>query len=122
MLNPNLKELRARYVYKGETKEHWSVLTTEEGPLEGDCEDYALTALWYVANRSWFRFWWLQVTGQACIWQANFKRVPGAGHAVLWVRGCGYTDSYYQDWQPSTPHRKIFPYIAPFVALKLLVT
>lgn len=122
MLNLNLKEFRDRYVYKGESKEHWSVLTADQGPLEGDCEDYALTALWYVAGRSWFRFWLLQVTGQACIWHTNFRSIPDTGHAVLWVRGRGWTDSYFQDWQTSTPHRKLFPYIAPFVALKLLVT
>lgn len=116
-----LTDLHVRYRYVPDrTRDRWTVLTAPEGPLEGDCEDYALTALWHVAGCSWARFWWLVITFQAVIWFARFE-TNGQGHAVLWVRGRGWTDSFYQFWAPRTRHSRVFPYLAPFLALVMIV-
>ena len=36
-------------------KDHWKVM--KKPPYEGDCEDYSLTMLYLISEKSWFKFW-----------------------------------------------------------------
>ena len=118
-MSGDLSDLRARYVYTADKADRWTLLDAPEGPLRGDCEDYALTALWICAGRSWWRLWWLVLTCQAMLWWTKFHG-DGEPHVMLWVRGHGWTDSYYRDWSAKPHHPKRWPYAAPLLALVLI--
>ena len=115
-----IADLRLRFVYRAETRDRWTLLTAPTGPLTGDCDDYALTALWLCAGRSWWRLWWLVISCQAMLW---LTRVHGTGdlHIMAWVRGRGWTDNVHPDWSQTPHHPRWVPYLAPFMALALLL-
>ena len=109
--------LNARFREKRERGDSWRILRAP-GPIEGDCEDYALTLIWLLAGRSLWRFWWGLLSLRYVLW---FCRVGGEGHMVLWVRGHGWTDNltrHFAEHLPKT-HRRKWPYLVPTIALKL---
>lgn len=85
-----------------------------------DCDGFALTLLYTLADKKLWRFWWLLVTFQACFWHVTTAR--GAGHLVLWYRGM-WADNTMSDWYVTSdmPHTRRFPWPWPAVALKLLI-
>ena len=117
-MNP-LTDLHTRYVYVRDLNDRWTLLDKPTGPLMGDCEDWAYTVLWLCAGKSWGRFWWLVCTFQAVLWWTKFHGTGGP-HVMLWVRGKGWTDSYYREWSATPKHPKKRPYVAPWLALVLL--
>ena len=92
-----LTDLRARYVYTRDKRDRWTLLSAPTGPLRGDCEDWAYTALWLCAGGSWRRFWGMIWRREAELWWTKFHGT-GEAHVMLFVRGRGWTDSYYQEW------------------------
>lgn len=116
MLDDPIADLRARFIWTADKRDHWTLLDAPTGPLRGDCEDYALTALWLCAGRSWGRLWWMICTFQAMLWWTRFN---GGGHIILWVRGRGWTDSAYRGWSKWAVHRLWFPYLVPILILAL---
>jgi hypothetical protein len=116
-----LEDLNARFVWTADKRDKWTIMKAVEGPLTGDCEDYALTALWLLSGRSWLRLWWMVITWRAIVWNVRHAGYgPGRGnHVALWVTGRGWIDSSIPHWAPSTPHSKRFPYVAPLLALRV---
>lgn len=110
-----MKELCDRFVYQSDRKDRWTILG--DGNWHGDCEDFALTALWLLSGKSWLRLWWLVLTCQAVIWHAS---TAGGPHVMLWVRGKGWIDNWYPVWSSYARHQRVFPYLAPILAIKLL--
>jgi len=98
----SVKDLNARFQYKSDTEQHklqekWTILRNPTGPLVGDCEDYALTALWMIQGKSDTAFLQSLKTGQAKIW---FCYAPsGEGHAVLDYNGL-MIDNIQKEWKP----------------------
>ena len=80
------------YKYDAFGRDSWRVLRLDElGQYQGDCEDYALSVLFYViCKKSWLRFWWLLITFQAELCGCDTK---GGGHVVL-----RYGDMYIDNW------------------------
>ena len=120
MIHDPLADLKSRFVYTRDKRDGWTLLSAPTGPLHGDCEDWAYTALWLCAGKSWWRFWWMICTFQAVVWWTKFHGT-GEPHVMLWVPGRGWTDSYYPDWSPAPRHPKKWPYLAPVLALVLLI-
>jgi hypothetical protein len=113
-------KIEYRFFYTKDPKiDYWRV-TTYDGPVKDDCDGYALTLLWGLAGRSWWRFWWLLITFQATIWFV--KSYNGDGHAVLWYRGW-WADNMEYKWYRTADmrHTRRFPMPWPSVALKLLI-
>lgn len=85
--------VRQRFVYRAEKGDPWRVLNTRgSGPLKGDCEDYSLTVLWLVCDRSLGRFLGMFLDGTARMWfciSPNRER-----HHVLQL---GRSDDFYLD-------------------------
>jgi len=108
-----LEDLRKRFKYRKDDTNKWKVMDAEKGPLYGDCEDFAVTALWILSDRSWTKFWWKVTTLQAVVWKTT---VNGEGHIMLWVKGKGWIDNIYPYWSPTPRHKKVFPYIVPMLA------
>lgn len=94
-----LNSLNDHYEYKYDAKgrDRWRVIKQDsDGMLLGDCEDYALSVLYYVISKgSWLRFWLYLFTFQAQLCGCYTKN--GGGHAVLWYRG-QYIDNWTKAW------------------------
>jgi len=89
-LNKNWK-----YRYDNEqfhTNEFWTIL--KEAPYEGDCEDYSLTLLYNINNKSMKGFWRDILTFKA---KMRFCRIGGEGHAVLQYDNM-YIDNIQRKW------------------------
>ena len=114
-----LTPLHRRFRYRADGPDCWTLLDAPSGVLQGDCEDFAITALWLICGKSWTKLWWRVATGRACIWQVRTS--AGAPHACLWVKGSGWICNIHPQWQPKCPHRRVYPYLAPLMALKLAV-
>jgi hypothetical protein len=112
-----LDDLRARFVYKQDTGDRWAILRAAKGPLLGDCEDFALTALWLICGRSEWRMAWWIATFRACLWHTT---IDGDGHMMLWVRGRGWIDVRNPQFGPRK-YRKKFPYLLPAYVVAMLV-
>lgn len=119
--NPNeLDDLRERFLWTREKLDGWFLLDDPEGTLKGDCDDFALTALWIMCGRSKIKMWWKVLTFRAVIWYCLSKR--GNGHAVLWMKGHGWIDNMFPNWSKEFKHKnKVFPFTAPHMLMKMLV-
>lgn len=93
----NLSKLIGRYEYRSDSDDLWRVIRPDhDGVYRGDCEDFALSVLYYVVcNESWLKFWWLLLTGKAKVCYAVTKN--DTGHAVLRY-GNSYIDSWTRQW------------------------
>lgn len=112
-----LADLNARFKWIADGRlDSWRILKTPTGALRGDCDDYAVTALYCVAGSMW-KFWWLVISCQAIFWLTRAEN--GEKHVVLWVRKHGYIDNICPAFQPETPHSKIIPFILPLPMVKM---
>ena len=75
----NLKDFTEIYVYKFDPSyDQWRILKGDK--YEGDCEDFALSVLYYVVcNESLLAFWYELIFGKAKIHYVS----NDGGHAVL---------------------------------------
>ena len=118
------RDLNNRFVYQADEGEYWRILKGD-GAIRGDCEDYSLTLIWLLEGRSLLRFWLALITFKYLIWHCTSP--DGEGHAVMWVRGVGWTDNIQRRVVPNRKelralgYRLRFPNIAPMVALKFLL-
>lgn len=113
-----LDALRARFIYRSDIREKWRILR-DEGQVWGDCEDFSLTLAWLISGRILWRFWWNAITFRFIIWHCVTEQ--GEQHACIWVRGKGWADNIYSTWSKRKRFKLIFPWIAPMLALKLLI-
>ena len=115
--------LNGRFTYRADKGESWRIMGGN-GPVSGDCEDYSLTLVWLYEGRSIWRFWWALVTFKYVLWHCLSP--GGAGHAVVWCRGRGWTDNIQRQLVSrgdlkAKGYRLRFPYLFPLVALKFLL-
>ena len=104
------------------TNDQWHIMQKKNGVYTGDCEDFALTALYKMTGNLW-GFWWALVFGDAKIIHC---KVQDEGHAVLRYEG-RYIDNIQRRWTTKT-HLKnygytfkwYYGYMFPQVALKML--
>ena len=87
------------FVYEYDTvqydaADYWRVLDVDAEKDEGDCEDYALTVAWLLAERSRFKFLKMLLTGK---FKICYVTVNGGGHAILEYEGM-YVDNWKRQW------------------------
>jgi hypothetical protein len=81
-----LADLNSRFVpTKDRVLENWRIMKEPTGPLKGDCEDWSLTALWYLSDRNMKTFWKNQRNGSAKI--VYTKTPDGTKHIMLSWKG-----------------------------------
>ena len=114
-----LDDLRKRFGWKAEKIDGWRILNAPQGYLIGDCDDFALTALWIMSGRSLWRMWFNILTFRAAIWYCISER--GNGHTALWMKGHGWIDNMYPHWRYKMRHKKVFPFTAPHMLLKIAI-
>lgn len=124
MFEKELSELNSSWKYKYDedqyaTKEYWKIM--KEAPYIGDCEDYALTLLWLISEKSMWKFWLNLITLRA---QIRYVKNDGGGHAVLRY-GNMYADNWtlkFVEWKEMEKlgHKKVLWFFTPLdVAIKL---
>ena len=96
-----LKKFNSLYSYKFDPKgqDQWRVLKPNAlNEYHGDCEDYALSVLFYIiCQGSWIYFWWLLFTFQAQLRYVVTKN--DGGHGVLRYHDL-YIDNWTKAWVP----------------------
>jgi len=113
-----LDDLRMRFSYRSDIKDRWSILVAPEGPLEGDCEDFSLTAAWILSGQSWFRLMVNIALLRMVMW--SVMTPWGERHAVLWVRGKGWICNIHKDFGPMSFGLRL-PYVLPVFLIAALV-
>ena len=121
-LNRCVDELNETWKYRYDdeqygTREYWTIM--REPPYEGDCEDYALTLLWLISDKSLLTFWWNLITFKAQIRRVITKN--GGGHAILRI-GDLYADNWskaFVDWSvmEGYGHKKYLWWYSPIGVL-----
>lgn len=92
----------------------WFIL--KDNKPKGDCEDFAITAAWLLAEKKWFKFWVDQFTGRSQIWAG---RQPGGFHAALRYKG-KWIDNQKKSWQEEPNMALLFPVIPPLLFFLML--
>ena len=92
-----LKELNKKFVYKKDfqqfgARDAWYIIKQE--PYHGDCEDYSLTLLYNLKDRSVNKLLLSLLIRESKI---CFCKVDGVGHAVLKYKG-RYIDNIQKKW------------------------
>jgi predicted transglutaminase-like cysteine proteinase len=92
-----LKELNKKFVYKKDfqqfgARDAWYIMKQE--PYHGDCEDYSLTLLYNLKDRSVNKLLLSLLIRESKI---CFCKVNGVGHAVLKYKG-QYIDNIQKKW------------------------
>ena len=64
-------------------------------PYDGDCEDYALTCLYNLKDRSWLKVWISLLIRESKV--VHCEAPTGGGHAVLRYKGM-YIDNWDKEF------------------------
>lgn len=119
-----LNDLIGNWDYEyDERVDNWEILQPDaDGAYRGDCDDFALTALYLQKGESLFKFWRALFLRDAKIY---FVTVGGVGHAVLECQG-RYIDNIQRRWvskndllQYRQPYIFKFRCPIPFIAVKM---
>lgn len=117
-----LEYLAKNFKYKADKIDSYRILPL--GDPQGDCDDYATTALYIASGKSLIKFWFLLITFQALMWRTYSP--DGGTHLVLWVRGHGYIDNWQRKWTTRKQMKLLgyefrYPNLFPIVAIKMLI-
>ena len=78
------RKVADKFVYAKDSEQYgfmevWKVIDTSKAAWKGDCEDYALTVLWLISDRSVIKFLFnLLINIKFSIWHVKTER--GVGH------------------------------------------
>ena len=114
-----LLPLRERFVYKADGKlDSWRVFSKGDKVWAGDCDDYAVTALWLLSKEDKSTFWWNLLVGNAVFWLVVAP--SGENHVRLLYKGYWLCNIKPKPSKTNTM-KKIFPMVLPIAAIKLLL-
>lgn len=118
-MDQKIGDLAARFEWISDGRlDSWRILDAPSGPLQGDCDDFAVTALWLAEGRSMWRFWWAILTFRAVFWLVKGR--SWGSHVVLWHRRHGWIDNQNPTWGPNRDKLRL-PFLPPVVAAKMLL-
>lgn len=118
--NKAQEDLNQRFSYTKDKGESWTILKGD-GQVKGDCEDYSLTLAWLTEDKSYLKLFWAFLTFKYIIW---FCKVSGNGHAIMYIRGKGWTDNISKKVMKDLPdyYKLKYPMLLPHLYLKLILT
>jgi predicted transglutaminase-like cysteine proteinase len=124
-----VETLGKNFVYDWDKKyiiDHWSVMKPgPDGKYRGDCDDFALTALWKICDENLFKF----ILNVLILhrYRMIFAKTPnGEGHLVGYAKG-KYFDNWTrqamdkEDFLRETGHKMKFPVLSPISIWYILV-
>ena len=118
--------LNSKFKYQSDRRwlDVWKVLDIDQPMVAGDCEDYSLTLMWLLSDRSMARLLLNITLFRYRMWFVKSPR--GEGHAIVKIG-----DLFYDNIQKKGATKQqlvekgykfVFPLIPPFVYLKLLIS
>lgn len=111
-----IQEFVKRFKYRPDGwLDRWRFLDRKNGPIEGDCDDFACSVLRIVEGDRWLHALW---TGRAELWFVITAR--GVGHLTLRHKEFGWICNIYPQWRPTCQHEKWFRSPLPLTLVKLL--
>lgn len=128
----NIKEaveyVGKRFVYEADPKvigDTWHVLPLKDDKFTGDCDDFAMTSLWYISDQKWTRFLYhLLITHKYEIYRC--KTVNDGWHIISCV-----DDLWFDNWTrralpkdeffARTKHKIKMRYFSPIIIWFLIV-
>lgn len=115
--NAIVKDLKDRFTWESDGRLDSYHIMPSEGEVSGDCDDFAVTVLYEMCDRNFFKMVMWIVFCKAVFWHVTSAR--GNPHAVLYVRGYGYTDNWRDSFSPTEDlHKKRWPlWIIPLFKL-----
>lgn len=113
-------DLAKRFDYTSDKKiDSFRIMSNPTGPLKGDCDDFAVTALWIAEGKSMWKFWRAIFCGRAEIWRV--KGSSWVSHAVLYHREYGWIDNQNPMWSFECKHTLRWSRLPFTIALKMLI-
>jgi hypothetical protein len=119
-------EVASKFVYKPDrirVFDSWKVMRGDT--LYGDCDNFALTAVWYACDRSMLKFIWnVILLHKYRFWFC--KTESGEKHVVGYAQG-KFFDNFSnkalpkQEFFELTKHKRIFVYPSPFVLVYMFI-
>ena len=113
-----IDNLAARFKWTRDRGDSWRILSAPTGKLQGDCDDFAVTALWIAEGGSMWRFWWALLTFRAVLWVVKGRRF--ASHVVLHHRELGWIDNQNPAWGAKQDKLR-YPIIFPVAVAKMMI-
>ena len=115
-----IKDLQKNFTYKYDAsqyviKDAWHIMQKVDGKYIGDCEDYALTALYLLNNKSMLRFWWSLLNKDGSI---EYYKIFNAGHAVLRYKG-KRLDNIHNGWIGDSDKMQYYEYKYDFTFINI---
>jgi predicted transglutaminase-like cysteine proteinase len=117
-----LEYLAEHFEYTSDGKlDNWRIMPQDN--LKGDCDDYALTALYILSDHSIVKFWWNLLTFNAILW---YTYTPsGEPHLVLQI-GDLYIDNGRRklctvNQFKSDGYKFVAPFVMPTPAIKMMM-
>jgi hypothetical protein len=101
----------------------WFIMKKVDGKYRGDCDDFALTAIWHICKKNIFLFILnFMILNRYHIWYA---KIGNDGHAVAYAKGKFFENRYARLMSrqelKENDIRLIAPLFFPFIALKLII-
>lgn len=121
-----VKYVREKFIYRTDPKilDYWTVMPERNGRMLGDCDDFAITAIWLTCDRNLFKF----IVNVMLLHKYRFyfaKTRTGERHLVGYASGL-----YFDNWTKSalskeeflakTGHKIYFFFPSPIMLLPLL--
>lgn len=98
-----LEALLDRFTWESDGKLDSYHIMAATGPVRGDCDDFAVTLVFEMADRKPLRFMRWILTGHVQFWLVRDPQ--GERHIALYVDGVGFTDNQKRTWTDSNaPH------------------
>jgi len=102
----------------------WSVMREQDGKMYGDCDDFAMTCIWYACDKSLLKFiWHVLILHQYRFY--NCKTFDGGTHAAGYAQG-----KWFDNWTLSavnksefihkTHHNIRYFYVLPVILIKII--
>jgi hypothetical protein len=127
-LSAAIDKVKSQFEYQADRLrifDSWRVMESKSGKYHGDCEDFALTVFWHVADGRLTRFLWhLLITHRYRM--IRTQTVHGEPHVVGRI-GDQWFDNWTQKALPekeffqNTGHRKSWTYPGPLISLYLAI-
>ena len=87
-----VKEVASKFKYRADSIkvfDWWYVMRERDGKLHGDCDDFSLTVLWMMCNRSVLQFLWKVIISHQ--YRLYFAKTRTGGiHCVGYAEGCWF--------------------------------
>lgn len=122
-----VKNLFKKFVYREDRKhlwDQWFVMKENGGRYYGDCDDFTITGLWLLCDRSFWKFVWRVLVTHR--YKIHRVRTASGTHVVAEVDGLWF-DNWVGTMLPkdeffkTTGHQYLKQYWSPYIASCLLV-